>query len=279
MLELSCPLPMSPPARPAPQAAPAAQAPHMSDTFDSLALDAEHSTPLWRQLYAQLDALLASGRVREGASLPPERDLAETLGVSRATVKRSYDQLRHDRRLGGRGRAGSVVRAQLPHPHPHHGVAPARCFVEDMRERGQRASCRLLGIALVRDARIAAIFGRAPGARLLQVERAGAVEGRVILRELAWYDLARAPRMRDWDGGGTAHEQLRRVCGLALGRVEQTLEAVLSTAADGAAFGLPVPQPCLRVSRLTRLAAGAPVEYLESTYRGDAYAHRLDLHA
>ena len=262
---------------PSPQAAPTGQLLHMSVTFDSLALNADSTVPLWRQLYLQLDQLLASGRVREGASLPPERDLAETLGVSRATVKRSYDQLRHDRRLGGRGRAGSVVRAQQS--HPHHGVAPARCFVEDMRERGQRASCRLLGIALVRDARIAAIFGRAPGARLLQVERAGAVEGRVILRELAWYDLARAPRMRDWDGGGAAHEQLRRVCGLALGRVEQTLQAVLSTAADAAAFGLAAPQPCLRVSRLTRLAAGAPVEYLESTYRGDAYAHRLDLHA
>lgn len=277
MLELHCPLPTTQLALPASEAARAEQPRPMSDTFDSLALDAEHSMPLWRQLYAQLDALLASGRVREGASLPPERDLAEALGVSRATVKRSYDQLRHDRRLGGRGRAGSVVRAQQS--HPQHGVAPARGFVEDMRERGQRASCRLVGIALVRDARIAAIFGRAPGARLLQVERAGAVEGRVILRELAWYDVARAPRMRDWDGGGTAHEQLRRVCGLALGRVEQTLQAVLSTAADAAAFGLAAPQPCLRVSRLTRLAAGAPVEYLESTYRGDAYAHRLDLHA
>ena len=82
----------------------------MSAHFASLHIDNHAPEPLWRQLYIQLDDLLTSGAVQAGTSLPPERELAETLGVSRSTVKRSYDQLRHDQRIGGRGRAGSVVR-------------------------------------------------------------------------------------------------------------------------------------------------------------------------
>ena len=106
----------------------------MSGSFASLQLDIEAPEPLWRQLYAQLDDLLASGTVQEGASLPPERELAEVLGVSRSTVKRSYDQLRHDQRLGGRGRAGSVVRRSASQVEPL--LARRKGFTEEMRELG-----------------------------------------------------------------------------------------------------------------------------------------------
>ena len=130
----------------------------MSDAFESIQLDVDAAVPLWRQLYSQLDELLTSGRVREGASLPPERDLAETLGVSRSTIKRSYDQLRHDQRLTGRGRAGSVVRT--PPSRGHVATGLMRGFPEEMRERGKVPSSRLVNLEVVRDAHVATMFRR-----------------------------------------------------------------------------------------------------------------------
>lgn len=249
----------------------------MSDAFDTLQLDNDVAVPLWRQLYTQLDELMTSGRVREGASLPPERELAETLGVSRSTVKRSYDQLRHDQRLTGRGRAGSVVR--LPPRRTNTAAGCLRDFADEMRERGKVATSVLVHLEVLRDTRIASIFRRPPSAQFLHVARIRSGDGIAMLRELSWYDLALAPQMVGWDGNGSAHERLARVCGLQVRSAEQTTEALLSSHADMAALGLARPQPCLLVKCLTRVANGAPIEYVESTFRGDSYASRVELHA
>ena len=42
--------------------------------------------PLYRQLEGQLQELIENGTVPEGTVLPAERQLAESLGVSRPTV-------------------------------------------------------------------------------------------------------------------------------------------------------------------------------------------------
>lgn len=247
----------------------------MFGSFPSLQLDNRAPEPLWRQIYTQLDDLLNSGAVQEGASLPPERELAESLGVSRSTVKRSYDQLRHDKRLGGRGRAGSVVRNPNARAQP---VLPRfKGFVEQMREAGKLASARQLACGVVQDRQIASIFQRPSGAQFRRVERIRDADGEPTVRELAWYDLALAPGMADWDGAGSALERLRLVCGLSLGETEQSVEAVLSSETESAAFGYTTPQPCLLVKRKTRTVGGQLVEYVESICRGDAYVYRLKM--
>ena len=247
----------------------------MSGSFTSLQVDTQAPEPLWRQLYTQLDDLLSSGAVREGASLPPERELAEALGVSRSTVKRSYDQLRHDERLGGRGRAGSVVRRPSARVQPTLGRLKG--FSEEMRELGKSVSTTLLNCQVVFDRRLASIFHRPSNARFLHLERVRDADGVPMMRELAWYDLTQAPDMADWDGSGSAYDRLRQVCGVELGAAEQTVEAVLSSPAEVAAFGFDAPHPCLLVKRKTRTASGALVEYVERTFRGDAYAYRMHL--
>ncbi len=247
----------------------------MSGSFSSLQLDTHAPEPLWRQLYTQLDDLLNSGAVREGASLPPERDLAEALGVSRSTVKRSYDQLRQAQRVGGRGRAGSVVRQPAARVEPTLGRLKG--FTEEMQELGKFPSTTLLLCEVVSDRRLASIFQRPSNAQFLHIERVCEADGVPMTRELAWYDLTLAPAMADWDGGGSAYERLRLACGVQLASAEQTVEAVLSSDAESAAFGFDSPQPCLLFKRQTRDLNGLLVEYVEGTFRGDAYAYRMQL--
>ncbi len=246
----------------------------MTDRFSSLQIDSRAPEPMWRQLYVQLDELLTSGLLKEGTSLPPERDLAESLGVSRSTVKRSYDQLRHDQRIGGRGRAGSVVRAP---DRVQPTLGRLKGFTEEMRELGKLPSTRLLVCEVVQDRRLASIFQRPSHAQFLHIERIREADGVPMTRELAWYDLTLAPGMADWDGGGSAYERLRQLCGVTLGGAEQTVEAVLSSAAESDAFGFAQPQPCLLFKRMTRDTAGQLVEYVEGTFRGDAYVYRMQL--
>ena len=246
----------------------------MSAHFASLHIDNHAPEPLWRQLYIQLDDLLTSGTLQAGTSLPPERELAETLGVSRSTVKRSYDQLRHDQRIGGRGRGGSVVRRP---ERVEPTLGRLKGFTEEMRELGKFASTTLLVCEVVHDRRMASIFQRPSNALFLHIERVREADGVPMTRELAWYDLTLAPIMAEWDGGGSAYERLKQLCGVTLGGAEQTVEAVLSSDAESAAFGFEQPQPCLLFKRMTRDVGGALVEYVEGTFRGDAYVYRMQL--
>ena len=250
--------------------------PSLPNVFTSLVLDQNLPAPLWRQLYGQVDALINSGRIAVGDSLPAERDLAEWLGVSRVTVKRCYDELRQARRLAGRGRAGSVVQAPVA-PHVAPTLGRLKGFTEEMRELGMVASTRLLVREVRSNRAVASIFGLPSGAPLLHIERVRMGDGTPMTRELAWYDLTLAPKLAEWDGEGSAYAWLREQCGLALSGADQSVEAVLSSPAEMAAFGFDTPQPCLLFKRRTHVAQGSLVEYVEGTFRGDAYVYRLPL--
>jgi len=74
--------------------------------------DARRSTT--RSIYRQLREAIASGRVSVGDRLPPTRELATQLGVSRHTITTVYDQLVAEGYLGGRRGGGTFVNPASP---------------------------------------------------------------------------------------------------------------------------------------------------------------------
>src|ERR1700729_2256362 len=69
--------------------------------------------PLRRQLEDSLRVAIRSGRLGPGSVLPPSRDLAQQLGVSRGVVVGGYAQLTAEGYLAARRGSGTRV-AQLP---------------------------------------------------------------------------------------------------------------------------------------------------------------------
>ena len=66
--------------------------------------------PLYRRLAAALDSAIAAGRIPAAAMLPPERQLAEALGVSRSTVVAALESLKQSGTLEARQGSGTWVR-------------------------------------------------------------------------------------------------------------------------------------------------------------------------
>ena len=66
------------------------------------------------QIYRQLLGAILDGRLRAGERLPPTRELAHRLGVSRNTVAVAYEQLTAEGVLVGRVGAGSYVSERIP---------------------------------------------------------------------------------------------------------------------------------------------------------------------
>jgi GntR family transcriptional regulator len=63
-----------------------------------------------RQITDQLTGLINTGVLAAGEMLPSERTLADSLGVARNVVRRSYDYLMSGELIEGQGRRGRRVR-------------------------------------------------------------------------------------------------------------------------------------------------------------------------
>lgn len=68
--------------------------------------------PLYLAICAAIARDLQQGRLRPGDRLPPQRDLAEALGLDAGTVSRAYAEARRQGLIDAEGRRGSFVRGQ-----------------------------------------------------------------------------------------------------------------------------------------------------------------------
>jgi GntR family transcriptional regulator len=103
-------------------------------------------------------------------------------------------------------------------------------------------------------------------------------DGIPLSREVAWYDLSAAPDLAGADLGGSVYALLASY-GVGLVRCRQTIEAAMADGTACAVFGFEAPLPCLLIKRWSYARDDRMVEYVEGTFRGDAYAYRLDLRA
>ncbi|WP_231634654.1 PLP-dependent aminotransferase family protein [Novosphingobium sp. KN65.2] len=65
--------------------------------------------PMYLAISAALARDIATGRLRPGDRLPPQRELADALGVDLGTVTRAYTEARHKGLIEAEGRRGSFV--------------------------------------------------------------------------------------------------------------------------------------------------------------------------
>lgn len=73
----------------------------------------DRSQGLGDQIYAQIRSAILDGRLRPGEPLPPSRELARRLAVSRNTVSSAYDRLIGEGFLTGRVGAGTFVAVHI----------------------------------------------------------------------------------------------------------------------------------------------------------------------
>lgn len=243
---------------------------------DLLELRSDTAKPLYRQLEDELMRLIGEGVLPPGTTLPAERQLAERLSISRTTVQRSYNALRQRKLLSAQGRLGSIV--QGPGPRLHSGMDRLKGFTQEMHELGRVPSSRILERAVVKDRLISSIFGKPSHASFLKLVRVRSGDDVPMSREVAWYNLDRAPGLAEADLTGSVYARLAGL-GLPLVLCEQTIEAAAPTVEECAIFGFLQPVPCLLIKRRSYGLDGDMLEYVEGLFRGDTYTYRLMLKA
>src|SRR5262244_1102986 len=82
--------------------------------FAVISINPSAPVPLYRQLYSEFRSAILTGRLKAGNNLPPTRELANELGISRNTVLIAYDQLLSEGYTDGHVGSGTWVTSMLP---------------------------------------------------------------------------------------------------------------------------------------------------------------------
>ena len=82
-----------------------------------ISIDRDSSEPIFRQIVREIRGFIRSGSLPEGFRLPPERRLADALGVNRSTIFNAYRELKALGLVDAHvGRGTAVLRAPAPIP-------------------------------------------------------------------------------------------------------------------------------------------------------------------
>lgn len=226
--------------------------------------------PLYRQLAHALHSAIQSGRLAAGAGIPPERDLATGLGLSRITVRRAIGDLVRQGLLVARQGSGTVVAARV-----EQALSDLGSFSDDIRRRGLQPGSRWLSRALADPSPDEIIaLNLALTDRVIRIARVRTADGAPIAIERA---TVRAELLGgDPAFGESLYAALRRR-GVTPARALQRLRAEVVRGADARLLELADGEAALATERRSFAADGRPIEITHSLYRGDRYDYLVEL--
>lgn len=225
------------------------------------------SGPLYRKLRLVLEEAIRSGRLDQGAALPPERDLAELASVSRVTVRKAVEDLVRDGLLIRRHGSGTFV--SKPVSRVEQSLSRLTSFTEDMARRGYSTRAEVLEKGLFHPTNEEAVMlGLSSGTKVARISRLRLADDTPLAIERASLSPEFLP---DPERVTTSlYAELDRVAARPV-RAIQRISACNVKEPDATLLGIPVGAAGLSIERVSYLASGRVVEFTRSLYRGDAY--------
>ncbi|MEU9993541.1 GntR family transcriptional regulator [Streptomyces sp. NPDC007971] len=203
-----------------------------------------------------------------GSAMPAERLLAVRFATSRTTIRQALQELVGEGRLDRiQGKGTFVAQPKL------YRTLQLTSHTEDMRAQGLEPASQVLDIGEVpADEKLSGLLGIDVGARVLRIERLRLASGDPMAIETTHLSARRFSGLRrSLATYPSLYTALAEVYGVHLAEADETIETSLSTPREAQLLATDVGLPMLLLSRHSRDADGAPVEWVRSVYRGSRY--------
>lgn len=227
------------------------------------ALDSGLPTPLYQQLQQAVREAIGRKGLRPDEALPAERDLAESLSVSRITVRKAFDGLVAEGLLTRRQGAGTFVAARV-----EKSFSKLTSFSEDMAARGRRVHSSWLNRsqgAVTPEESLT--LGLSPGSPVYRFHRIRYADDMPMALE---YSTLPATCLPGIDAVTNSLYGALEHHGYRPDRALQRLRAVLFSADQAELLNVEPRSAGLLIER-RGFHNGEAVEFTQSYYRGDAY--------
>jgi GntR family transcriptional regulator len=233
-----------------------------------------HPIPVYYQLAQELQRRIEAGLLKPGDLVPSERELADTYGISRMTVRQGLANLVSEGLLSRERGRGTFVTI----PKIDKRLGSLTSFTEDMRSRGKRASSRVLSARMVLPTpRVVEGLKVPEGQMVALVERLRLADNEPVGIERAHLFFAGCEAVLERDLTGSLYQILRSELGVFPTSAEERIEAGACSPHEAEVLGITRQTPVLLITRITLTQHQRPFEFVDSVYRGDRYALRVSL--
>lgn len=232
-------------------------------------LDKNGFIPLYYQIQRVLMEKIRSGELSEGDPLASEEELSRTYQVSRMTARQALHGLKASGyAFSEKGRGTFVTRPKL-----EKNIMHLQGFTEDMRQRGMKASSRLLEQAAVpANEELREKLKVNPGDRVLRLRRLRLADGIPMAVEESHIPLRQFPGLESVDfATHSLYATLRERYGVRVGYADEIIEALPATREDAELLTIPSRASILSISRIILTTQETPIESACSRYRADRY--------
>ena len=240
----------------------------LSDLANTLVLERPSRIPPYQQIEQGLIDAIADGRLKAGEKLPPERELAEELGVSRMTLRHAFAALEArglvTRMLGRNG--GTYVQE----PKIVCDLTMLVGFTEQLRRNGVVAGTRVVSaVEMLAPDDVAEALGITKDAMVYEIERIRLANDQPVVLEKSYFPAHRFPGMLDEDLSGSLYQLLDSKYAKRPTQAVESLESVIVDPRRARLMGVPTGTAVMLLQRTAFADDGCPVEYAKDLLRSD----------
>jgi GntR family transcriptional regulator len=245
------------------------------DLFMPETLDRHSHLPLYYQLKQSLLERFEKGEFPPGQPITAEVDLAKDYCISRATVRRAMQEMTHDgyiHRIPGKGTF--ILRTRI-----QRGLTRMSSFSEDMKERGQEVTSRLLEAGFRQPpAYIADQFHKSAEEPILYICRLRLANDLPLALNYSYIKLPEGVSISEEELAETPSLwSLLERKGLPLIETDKVIEAVLATDERARLLDVPVGTALLQVEGMAYTINHVPVEFSQVISPGERYKYLVHL--
>lgn len=225
--------------------------------------------PKFIQLSEMLMREIAAGHLADGVRLPPEREMADDLGVAVGTLRKALADVEAKGLLDRVQGSGNYVRHR-----PAVGSVYAFFRLELLKGGGLPTAEVLSVDRLPKPDAFAALGGHAEGHR---IRRLRSLDGVLIALEEIWLDAAQRDVVAVSDLSESLYHFYRNELGLVIAAVEDRIGVDVLPDWTPDAFHLNAGQTTGYIARVSRTAAKQPAEFSRTWYDATraAYISRM----
>ena len=228
------------------------------------------AAPLYIQIAESLLERIMSGELAPEKQLPSERELSQSLNVSRMTIRAALRVLDNKGLLVRRPGDGTYIAK----PKIERQAAKLVPFTKNMRSRGYQASARLVVFERrLAEVSVASKLKVSVSAPVYYFQRIRSINQEPMLLETCTMPIYRFPNLDTFDlENRSIYEILETEYGIVPHHSEQSLEAVSATDYEAELLYIETGAPLMLERRLAFDKDGLPLEYGHDLYRGDRFS-------
>lgn len=229
-------------------------------------VDRSSPLPLWAQVLGDLRDRLEDGEITN--EFPTDNALIAHYDVSRHTVREAVRRLQSEGVVIRQRGRGTFVTA----PKVQQATGAIYSLFRSIESSGLEQPSKVLDLSTTSDEAVADRLGLRRNARLVRLERLRLVESHVLAHDTAWLPAAVATPLLKVDFTRTAlYDELATRCSVQPTAGTEWITTELPSERERELLEIDAKQPVFRIRRLSE-SDGGPIEWRETTIRGDRYS-------